>query len=399
MAINTTTILSDSVRAAYEEEYIRAAMGRRVYDQFCFPISQDKEKLQRSSSVNVPFLSAMTPGTTAISQTVDITPQTLRDTTTSITPTSRGEAIQDSELILLQSYTNYGAERFIAVGENMMESVEANCIAAALAGSVVVRGQARASLDAGTSTDNLAHSFFVKAANYLYGLRCPGFAEVDINGGATFGAAVHPDAYYDLRTTSNVKEISQYQKPEIILNGELGSLDRFRLIVSPWCKVFNGAGVANASSAATTLSAAEEAQDKAIGVASGTNISVGRYLSVGTIETGSTFYPTNERVVHVSGTTTSVIVGSGSNGGLRYDHAAASAVVNSDSVYPVLFAGPRSIAKVYATDVGEYGQVVGPKLQGLVDQFTSLGWKWYGAYGRISESWLVRGEFSSTLDG
>jgi len=78
--------------------------------------------------------------------------------------------------------------------------------------------------------------------------------------------------------------------------------------------------------------------------------------------------------------------------------ASAVAVRNADTVFPVLFAGPESMAKVYATEVGEYGEIVGPKEQGLVNQFSSLGWKWFGGYGLWTDSSLSRAEVSSSLE-
>jgi len=91
-------------------------------------------------------------------------------------------------------------------------------------------------------------------------------------------------------------------------------------------------------------------------------------------------------------------VGAGANGGFKFEHASGTAVRNADSVYPVLWGGPKSLAKVYATEVGEFGEVVGPKMSGMVDQFVSLAWKWYGDYAIVNENWLVRGEYASSLD-
>jgi hypothetical protein len=173
MAVNTTSVLTNSLRAEYLAEYLGAVYARRVYDQFAFPISQDKDVLQRSSSVNVPFISSMTLNEAAISETVDITPQTLVDGTASITPTSRGDAIQDSELLLLQNYTDYAAERFKIVGEAMQDSVEVLAIAAALQGSLVLRAAARASLDAGTAGHRLAYADLAQAEIQMQALRCP----------------------------------------------------------------------------------------------------------------------------------------------------------------------------------------------------------------------------------
>jgi hypothetical protein len=91
-------------------------------------------------------------------------------------------------------------------------------------------------------------------------------------------------------------------------------------------------------------------------------------------------------------------VGAGANGGLRFDHANGEAVNNSDNVYPVAFGSPFSLVKVFANEVGEFGQLVGPKVDGLAEQWQSLAWKWYGGYGRYSENRIARGEYSSSLD-
>ena len=228
---------------------------------------------------------------------------------------------------------------------------------------------------------------------------CPMIQEDGINVTNGYMAIMHPDAYYDLLSAGLIDDIASYQDKQIWLNGTLGTLNGFQILSSPFAKVFMGAGEDNATSlGADTLSAAANALAKSISITTGTNAAGGRYVHLGTEETGTTFYPENERVKHISGTTTSVIVGGGPNGGLKYDHPSGTIVQNNDSVYPVLFGGPKSLAKIYAPDVGEFGEVVGPKRTGNADQFVSLFWKWYGAYAIMNENWLVRGEFSSSLD-
>lgn len=399
--MSTTTNLSNAIRARYYENYIMGGLSRRIYDQFCFPISEDADKMQRGSSHIVNFLGRMVPGSTAISETVDVTPQTLRDTTATVTPTSRGEAIQDSELLLLQSYTDYGEQRYTILGENMIETLEALTIASAMAGTVVYRAVARASLDAGTSGHRLTDASFGQLAGLQEGLRCPMFPGImgdSAGGGGTLAAVMHPDVYYDLVTGGNIVSIAQYQDKNILLNREVGFIAPYRIISSAWAKAFFGAGADHSTAEATTLSSAAEALGTTMGLASGTNAGVGRWLTVGTEETDSTFYPTNERVRYVSGTTTTTFVGQADNGGLKYDHASGTAVRNADSVYPVLCGGPQSVAKVYAKEIGEFGDVVGPLEQGLLEQWVSLGWKYYGGFGVIAEPRLARGEFSSSLD-
>jgi hypothetical protein len=41
---------------------------------------------------------------------------------------------------------------------------------------------------------------------------------------------------------------------------------------------------------------------------------------------------------------------------------------------------------------------VGPKVSGAIDQFGTLGWKWYGGYGRWRENTLHRTEVASSLE-
>ena len=103
MAIQNVTNLSDSIRVRYMNDYEQAAEMVRLYDQIAYPVGQDMSRLARGSSVYVPFISDMTVGTTAISEAADITPQSLIDTTTSLSPTSRGEALQSSEVLMLQA--------------------------------------------------------------------------------------------------------------------------------------------------------------------------------------------------------------------------------------------------------------------------------------------------------
>ena len=398
--MSTTTDLSNSIRARYWDDYITGAWNRRLYDQVCFPIGEDAEKMQRGSSHVVNFIGRMVPGSTAMSESVDITPQTLSDATVTVTPSSRGEAIQDSELLLIQNYTGYNEMRSKIVGENQMETIEAYLLETLLSGAVFHRASDRADIDAGTSGDRLSDSSFAVVANKLQGLKCPEAPGVMGDGQGSLFAIMAPDVYWDLLSGGNIVSIAQYQDKSILMNKEVGYIAPFRIIQSPWAKVFAGAGANNGSGAlATTLAAAGTALDKTMTVAADANCEYGEWLTVGSEETSTTYYPTNERVRRVSETSDVItFVGSGDNGGFRYDHANGVAVRNADSVYPVIFAGPKSIAKVYASEIGEYGQIVGPNPQGLADQWVSLAWKWYGGFGIISENWLARGEFSSSLD-
>jgi len=395
-----------AVGTRYTQKYQRAAVAKRLYDQLAENLKQSapqyelEQRRGMGTTYTFNFASDMEPGTTSISETADITPQSLVDTTSTITPTSLGEALKWSELLDLQAYTDFVAFRAEKIGENAMESIEAQAIKAALQGSVVIRAAARASLDAGTAADLWTEAAMWEAAAMMAGLKCPPF--VDANGQKSFMAIAHSDAYYDLFHGGNVQSALIYGglPGSILLNGEIGSIGGFKLVISPFAKVFGGAGADNGTGSSQTyvLSGAAAALDKTLSVTTGTNVAYGRFLTVGTEETANTFYEKNERVKWVSGTTTATIVGSGSNGGVRFGHTTSEYVLNADSVYPVAYGGPESLVKVYAEEIGEFGQLVGPLYDGLANQWQSLAWKWYGGFGRVAENRILRGEYASSLD-
>jgi N4-gp56 family major capsid protein len=397
MAIQNTTNLSNAVTTRYTSKYQGGAAVKRLYDQLAMPVSAPKFELESrrgmGSSYTFNFVSEMTPGSTTISEVVDIDPQILRDATSTISPTSRGEALQWSRLVNLEAYTDYRAKRAEILGMNAMETIDNLAKAAALQGTLRVASAARASLDAGTAADLWSSDAILSASALVQTLRCPPFME---NGRPQYLAIAHPDIYFDLLTSGDVNSVALYQDKEILFNYELGSIGNFKLIISAWAKVFGAAGADNGSNAATTLNdAAANALDTTVTVASATNISAGRYLTIGTEETGSTHYDDNELVKWASGTTTITFTGAGANGGLRFDHADGAAVRNADNVYPVAYGSPMSLVKIFAQEVGPFGEFVGPKKSGLAEQFESMAWSYYGNYGRIAENTILRGEYAS----
>lgn len=401
MSIQTTSNLSNSIRTQYTEQYIMAAYGQRLYDQFAIPVPGiSMDQAIRGSAVQFEFISEMTPGTTALSQTADVTPQILRDAVATVTPTSRGEALQWHEQLDIQAFTDYAQARIKRIGENQQESVEFLAIDTLLAGTWVQRAAARASLDAGTAGNRCTDAEFRKAHGMMLTLKVPGF--IDANGEAsTWGAVMHPYVFHDISESGNVNDIGLYQDRGIHLNFELGALGPFRLIVSPYAKVFGGAGADNGTSVATTLASAASALGTTFVTAGdvSANVAVGLHWTVGTEETANTFYHDNEMIKPLSASTTTITFnGAAENGGFRYDHASGTAVRNADSVYTVLFGGPSSAVKLYDPGTGEWGEFVQPHVKGNLNQFATAGWKFYGGYGLISQNRVLRGEYSTSYE-
>ena len=407
MTVTQTSTLSNSLRIQYLNDYVVGAAKRRFYDIVASPIdelsaaagaAQSMADLSKGGTVRITFLSDMGISTTPLSQISDITPQTLADASTDITVDMFGDGIQTSQKALIQYFTNYGSSSPMKVGQNMMEFVEFKAGEAALNGSLVYRAAARASLAAGTTTHYASDGVFANVAARLSQFSCPGW---EGEGKPTSWAALMDHfVLNDIARGANgtvVLNVAQYQDKDMVLNNEVGRLHSFRVVASGFAKTLYGGGLSTGGNTiATTLASAAARLARTIAVGTTTNLAVNQWLNIvdGT-ESSSTFYPGNERVKVISGSSTAlVIVGEGPNGGLKFAHAAGATVQDADSVHTILFGGPQSMAKIFAPDIGEFGELVGPKKQGLADQWTSFAWKWYGGYGRPSENWLYRGEFA-----
>jgi len=399
---------TNAIRTQYIARYLRQVAQMRLYDQLAVPYTNfaggmSMDELMAGSSIQINFSSGLQPGTTAISETADVTPQVIRDATASVTPTSRGEAVQWSENLDIQAYTDVADATLQAVGDNAGETIDILARDVALAGTNVERATARASLDAGTVSHRASDSIFRQAQIKLLRLQAPGFMTAD-GASQVWMCIMAPEPFHDISESGNVNDIGLYQNMGIHLNWELAQIGAFRLVVSPFAKVFGAAGADNGSGAAASLiSASVNRLATTVTTADdvSTNAAYGDWLWIGPEETSTTYYATNEAVKFISAVTTTItFLGSGPNGGLRYDHTSTTAdyVRNADSVYPLLFGGPQSLVKVFATDVGEYGTIVGPDVSGLLDQWKHIGWKYYGNYGRLSNHRLLRWEVSTSYE-
>jgi len=404
MTVQTTSNLSNSLRTQYVADYLDRIYGQRLYDQLASPIPGiSPEQAIQGATVQVDYLSSMALGTSTISQTADMTPQILYDATASSSVTSRGEALQWSENLDIQVYTDYAMRRIAKLADNAVESIEVLANAAATQGTFVERAAARASLDAGTASHRASDSIFRKMHARMLSLKVPGFINDQMEANV-FAAIMHPYVFHDISESGNVDAIGTYQDMGIHLNFELAQVGPFRLVVSPNAKVFFGAGSANASTFVTSMATATSPLNVAFTLTDTPTNATACFnvpFTIGTIETANTHYPSNEQIIISSAVTDTVcdtFVGTGENGGLRFAHAATDTIVNSDSVYTIVFGGPQSLYKLYAPSVGEFGQVVGPKTSGLADQFSSIAWKFYGGYGRLTENTILRGEFSTSYE-
>lgn len=402
MPTQTTSFSTNSTRDLYDADYITGAEPVRTYDQYC-TYRPPTDGVRMGATIYFPSVGTLPIATAAISQVADINPRTLRDAKVSITTTSRGDAMQVAELVDINAYTDTTAAYVRALGQQAAKSIEFYLATILLNGDLVQRGAARASLDAGTAGHLLTDAILLKAAAVLARLGVPDM----LSGGQAYWMATMPgEAYANLLAGGNIVNVGIYSgnADEIVLNWEVGRVGSFKIVSSPWAKVFGAAGADNASVVATTIAAPtvdgySATLGKFIDVASASNIAVGQKLWLGTEETGSTFDSTMEPVVVSSIASTVIgVVGSGENGGLMYDHAVGTAVRNADSVYPVLLGSPASAIKTYDAENGEFGKMLEPEKVGHLDQWTEFAWKWYGGAGIVKQNAVYRIEVASGQD-
>lgn len=402
MPTQTTTFTDDSIRDLYDSDYITGAEPERLYAQYATH-RPPTDGVRMGATIYFSSVGTLPIATAAISQVADVNPRTLPDTKVSVTTTSRGDAMQVSELVEINTYTDAMGAYTRALGLQAGKSIEFYYATKLLNGDLVQRNNARASLDAGTAGDLLTDGVLVKAAGRLERLGVPKL----LSGNSPYWMATMPgEAYADLLRGGNVVNVGIYSgnADEIILKWELGRVGNFKIISSPSAKVFGAAGADNASVVATTIAAPTVAGYSAtnglfIDVASASNIVVGQKLWLGTEETGSTFDETMEPVVVSSVASTVIgVVGSGENGGLMYDHAVGTPVRNADSVYPVLLGSPESAIKTWDEQNGEWGTQLPMERVGHLKQWTELAWKWYGGLGIVKQNAVYRLEVASAQD-
>lgn len=415
MPQTTSSPSISSIISRYNESFLEGAKAPMLYSQSAadytrFTPGMSMEEMMRASTVYIPVQSGMSVGTSALSQTSDLTPQSIYDATVNITKTSRGEALQMSQQLKIEAFDEFTANFFKIIGENCMETIESVAISIALAGTFYDRAAARASLDAGTSAHNASDTVFRRAAGLFSSLHVPGF---EGDSGPEWACYMHPWVSFDIQEGGKVVYVGEYQDKTILLNWELGKLGRFRIVESPYAKVFFGAGTDHDTNVATTVGTASNPLEATLVTAGdvSSNVAKGRLWNIGTEETSTTYYPMNEQFRALSASTYTITLnGFAPNGGLKYAHAAAEAVNNNDSVYTMLFAGPESLVKIYATDP-ENGDpdaravpgvpgaaIVGPLKTGLAHQWDSLAWKWWGNFGMVAQKYLYRYECSVSYE-
>lgn len=372
-----------------------------------------------AQTISVRFQPRMSPKTGTINEKADITPQTITGQTVSVSVNEYGNAIQDALFSEMVSKGDQRSEMGEVIAENMVASLDRLAGREYYEGNPVVyranNVAARVNLDSTNDTlkaSGVGMSFITQATAALRGARAPGF-RTDAAGLDHYATVIHTALAQDLPETAGFLPALQYREGmDTLFNGELGELRGLRWTESSQGKLYLGSGTAKQG--ATTLSASVISGATTIVVASASGLAVGNYVTIGTLEDGSTVSTetdtsgsptpeTNETVLitGVSGTTLTVAgMGYGTSGidtpGLRHDHDSGVSVIEADTVAAIPVLGPSSVFKAYTSGTGEFGKTIVSGPFDTLQRFVNLGWYAVMGWNRTAALWTVRLEVATS---
>ncbi len=405
MAATGSVALANEVKPFYDMNYLLAAQSLLYFDQQTDP--RPFPGGSRGQSINFPIIESQAPATAILDELADVTPSAMRANEVVVTINEYGAAIQVTRYAAETSYADVYKQAADANGYNMAESVDNIVRAVAGQGSRVILPSGRAARTAlqgvNTASDRISTAQILRAVTFARGSQMPLFND------GTVVATMHPFVQYDLLQDPQVVTMSQYQYPNLLLNGEIGMLGSARILVSSNAKVFWGGGTTQASGSVSTTLAANVASGAVAlpytgGFTSANAQSIANVIDAA--ETGNTWTDTNEGFfitsVGTSGaggtglTGFAINAGPGNAGSIRYAHTSGITLNNNCSVYPISILGPTSITKAYATQCGPFGEttITGPF--DTLGRFLNFGW--YGIFGwsRTRDGWLTRLEVGSS---
>ncbi len=390
MTVTQTTTISNSIQAKWQADFILSQKPLLYYDQISYNVNKAEGTVRRGSSINIPFYFELEPAVTPVPQTSDITPVVPADSYFTVTPDLYGNAVQLGRKAKLTAYTDVEKVCAELVGRNCAVSRDYMARTKLTQGSFVIyagSATSRATLD--YNNDQVAYGDFLTAATILSNW------EVEKVGGNYMGVTDH-SVLKDMVEDGTIILIAEYQKGEILLNGELGMVAGVKLVVTPFAKKFWGSGT-SAATVSNTVATAVKPGDKTIVMNAAGTAAAKQWLTIGSVESSTTEYENTERVYVVSiDTATITIIGAGPNGGCKYNHAVGATIKDNDTVHTVAVYGQNSLGKYYDDEDGPNGRVLPPKVTGLLDQFDVSAWRGFWGWGLTAENRVVRIECAAS---
>ena len=401
MAVTGTGQLGDSRIEVMSAEFDMIVPRNYIYSQAplsMVPAGGVLSEGQGFSSLRIPSYHRLLPANTTIGQLTDISPVQMRDSQVTISPGLYGNAVQLSLELQKTAAKNVFQIAAQLVAENAAESVDYVARSVAIAGNAFELGNG-SSRDAIDASGALAPGMLYNAAGFL--ASAPkldgGLNQPTIGGGI---AAIMRNAIVaDLAENSSIILLGQYRDSGVdtVLKGEVGAhMSGVRLVVSDNAKIFHGAGAFVGVSSGEPLANALEAGATSLTVSSAFTGAARGYAAIGTVESTANGEQTNVETIYVeSSAVNSTVAGGAPNGGLVYDHSSDTAVTFANQVHAIVLMGANALMKVHDSAIGMNPELLPPKVDGLLDQWDSAQWRWFGGFGIWAQNRIYRIEVGS----
>lgn len=402
---------SNSIQTLLTTDMVYEAARTQIWGQF--PKIAPEGELSgamKGSRIDIRFQQRIPINTDTINEKADIVPRQVGDNKTTITINEYGDAIQIAHFLELVQRGDARKEIGKAIADQHVGSLDRLAGRQYYEGNTIVLraggNTARSGLD--STNDVLTNaavgmSFFSQAIAMLRGQGAPGFTS-DSNGQSKYATVVNTAIAQDLPETSGYLPALQYREGAMTLfNGEMGEIRGLRFTESVQGKVYPGAGAT--AQGATTLSSAAVAGASTVVVASATGLSVGDFITLGTLEDGSTITTEDQTdavkrletvmITAVASTTLTIAgmgygVGAAQTPGLRYDHPSGEAVTEAALVAAIPIFGPESVMKAYAVPEGPFGHAVVSGPYDVLQRFHNVGWYFVGGWAKTMGLWTIR---------
>lgn len=269
MAITTTSNLSTDI-AAHKRMMYYALRPQLYFD----PIADvdSTNSTNTGASVTFYFTNDLAAATTPLTETSDVTPATITDSSSTLTLSEYGNAAQTTALIRATSFLDVNPTLTNVLGYNAGITIDQLAVNALAVGTNVVYSTGTAFATTGTeaaqnrlaTTDNMNGNVvrFVTAK-----LRA---ANVVPFGNGLYRGYMHPDTAFDFKGTTggtNWSDPHIYNSPEGIWNGVIGAFQGVLWVETPRAPIVadvgNGAGAAGTVDSYQSLVVGRQALAKA----------------------------------------------------------------------------------------------------------------------------------------
>lgn len=395
MALTTSSSLSVN-KAAYEQLAYFPLRSELYFDAMASVKSTDLGPV-RGTSVVFTFNSELAVATTALTESTDITPVAMADSTVTVTPLEYGNGVQLTAKNEATAFYNLNPVAANLIGWNAGLSVDTLACNAAIAGTKVAysAGTTRATVTkAGIlSGDNVraARSFLAKKNVQTFG--------------GTFRGIVHPDEVYDFTGGTggtNWSDPHVYSDPTGIFNGVIGTFQGTKFMEVPRDSLLIADGGTNTYTISTITVSGNTATlttSAAHGLAIGNTLTIsGATATSGTGSSSQVGFNAQFTVLTVPTTTTLTVDITGKTSTSTAGSGQALVVASID-VYLTLIMGREALAKAHST-AGGYGEqpIIGDiPVVDVARRFTGIFWKHFVGYKVFREDAMYRIESGSAL--